>query len=206
MGATFTRDHDGTRGRLMQFKGRKYDYHTPQSIRRVHLESAARVQEQIRNELVIGTLKSTCALTATLREGRKTVLFISEGLAATLPPGAYVSNNRFRPHRRPCPRRLSSKPRRQQAASGNLAGVLPGHRSLTRQRDVYQICTRGNTSVYPLDPRGLATGEFGAAMSSIRTRTDGSARGHRLASDSGGRDQRRGDHRHQLIRCPISRR
>jgi len=30
-------------------------------------------------------------------------------------------------------------------------------------RDIYSICSRSNTSIFALDPRGLATGEFGAA-------------------------------------------
>jgi len=164
MGATFTRDHDGTAAALMQFKGRKYDYHPLNQYEESISNQPPEVQEQIRNELVIGTLKSTCALTATLREGRKTVLFISEGLAATLPPGAYVTNNRFPTTPTPVPTTPQQQAAQQQAAQRQTSQeFFRATDLLTRQRDVYQICTRGNTSVYSLDPRGLATGEFGAA-------------------------------------------
>ena len=117
IGATFTRDHQGTAAAIMQFSGRKYDYHPLPG--NAYEESFANrppeVQEQIRNELVIGTMKSSCALMATLREGPKTILFVSEGL-----PGNPIDQS-------------------------------------MRMRDVYTMCGRGNTSVYPLDPRGLAT-------------------------------------------------
>jgi VWFA-related protein len=162
VGATFTRDHDGTASAIMQFKGRKYDYNAMNPYEEQFSNQPPEVQEQIRNDLVIGTLKSTCALTATLREGRKTVLFVSEGLTATFPVGAAFTSNRFPTP----PTTLTPAQQAQQTQMAQRQQSQEYFRSqdaLMRQRDIYTMCNRGNTSVYPLDPRGLATGEFGAA-------------------------------------------
>ncbi|HEX5068858.1 MAG TPA: VWA domain-containing protein [Vicinamibacterales bacterium] len=159
MGATFTRDHDGTAAGIMQFRGRKYNYHAENAYEEYFANQPPEVQEQIRNELVIGTMKSTCALMSTLREGRKTILFVSEGLNSTLPVGVATQMNLY-------PTRPTALTPAQQAAVSSRQASQEYFRSqdqLIRMRDIYTLCSRGNTSVYPLDPRGLATSEFGAA-------------------------------------------
>jgi len=162
VGATFSRDHDGTAAGIMQFRGRKYDYHAMNSYEANFENQPPEVQEQIRNELVIGTMKSTCALMSTLREGRKTVLFVSEGLVGNFPVGVATQSSRY-------PTSPAGQTPAQQAAQAaatnrqNSQEYFNSQDQLMRMRDVFTICSRGNTSVYPLDPRGLATSEFGAA-------------------------------------------
>lgn len=164
LAATFTRDHEGTAAGIMHFTGRKYDYKALNPYEEYFANQPPEVQEQIRNELVIGTMKSTCALMSSLREGRKTILFVSEGIVGNFPAGVATQSNRF--PTAPQPTNLTPQQQLQQAAAASRQTsqeYFNSQNQLMRMRDIFTICARGNTSVYPLDPRGLATSEFGAA-------------------------------------------
>jgi len=144
--ATFSRNHDGTAQALMNFRGRKYDY-TPQNpYEERYAMQPPEALERMRNEITIAALESVCAYMATLREGRKTVLFVSEGLSGTLPGGVNTTGSLFKPN----PAGGTS----QSAAFFNSVELL------SRFRNVFTAASRSNTSVYTLDPRGLATSEF----------------------------------------------
>jgi len=147
--ATFSRNHDGTAQAIMKFRGRKYDY-TPQNpYEERYAIQPPEALERMRNEITIASLESVCAYLATLREGRKTVLFVSEGLSGTLPGGVNTTGSLFKPN----PASGSS----QSAAFFNSVELM------SRFREVFTAASRSNTSVYTLDPRGLATSEFDAA-------------------------------------------
>lgn len=150
---TFSRDHDADAAAVMNFTGRKYNYAPTTRYEQYFAEQPPEVQEQIRNDLTIRTLQSACALLATLREGRKTLLYVGEGMAATLPPGVRTSAAVLPPS--------SALP----PASGAQQSYQFFRTSdlLNRMRDIFTVAVRGNTSIYALDPRGLATSEFGAA-------------------------------------------
>jgi VWFA-related protein len=157
--AIFSREHEGTAQGIMHFIGRKMEYDPQNAYERQFVNQPPEVQEQIRNDLVIGTMKSTCSMLSTLREGRKTVVYVSEGLSGNVPMGAHTTGTGF-PSR---PTTLT--PAQQQAiANQQLSQEFFNTTDLlSRMRDVFSICSRSNTSIVALDPRGLATGEFGAA-------------------------------------------
>jgi VWFA-related protein len=147
---TFSRDHDGTAAAMMSFQGRKYTYGPTTPYEQNFAHFPPEIQEQIRNELTIRSLRSACALMSSLREGRKSLLFVSEGMAATLPAGVNtgtpVRNPTFAP---PSQMQLS----KEFFDAADLLG---------RMRDIFSTCSRGNVSIYPLDPRGLSPTEFDA--------------------------------------------
>ena len=145
---TFTRNHDGLLAAMMHFEGRKYDYAPKNDYERQFDNMPPEYIEQARNELTIRSLTSACVYLGSLREGRKTVLFVSEGMTATLPTGARTTGA-YRPA-------VGSDPSTSQAffASADL---------INRMRDVFSAASRNNTSIFTLDPRGLAPSEFGAA-------------------------------------------
>jgi VWFA-related protein len=145
---TFSRNHDGTALALMRFEGRKYDYNPKNDYERQFDNMPPEMIEQARNELTIRALTSACIYLGGLREGRKTVLYVSEGMVATLPAGARTTGN-YRPA-------TGSDPSTSQAffATADL---------ISRMRDIFSAATRNNTSVFTLDPRGLAPSEFGVA-------------------------------------------
>ena len=145
---TFSRDHDGIARAIQKFAGRKYEY-TPQYPQEQIYYRLTRPQiEELRNSIVIDALEGLCVYLGTLRQGRKTVLYVSEGMASSLP--IEIESNGA----------ISSTPgsaasqMRDRADFQALAGLN------MRMHDIFQAAARTNTSIYTLDPRGLATGEF----------------------------------------------
>ncbi|HET9269821.1 MAG TPA: VWA domain-containing protein [Vicinamibacterales bacterium] len=142
--ATFSRNHAGTAGAIMNFWGRKYDY-TPKNLYEERYQGMPpEQQERMRNDLTLFGLEQACIFLGTLREGRKTLLFISEGLSGTLPAGTNVKGTIIQPAGTP-------SQTQQFFASTQL---------LSQMQQVFAAASRANTSIFTLDPRGLATSEF----------------------------------------------
>jgi VWFA-related protein len=136
----FSYNHAATARTVMGFDGRKYDY-TPRNNEEARwMQLPPEVIEQYRNRNVIVALESVCAYLGTVREGRKMVLYVSEGMNSTVPMGLSVGGG------------LSGM------SSQSLAMDL--QTQLTR---VFQAAARSNTSISTLDPRGLSTNETMAA-------------------------------------------
>lgn len=147
-GLTFSRNHDGTAAAMLNFVGRKYDY-TPKNAYEMQYDNMApEYLEQMRNELTIRALTSVCVYLGSLREGRKSILLVSEGMTATIPTGARTTGSR-----RPA---VGQDPSTSQAffATTDL---------INRMRDIFSAASRNNTSVFTLDARGLAASEFSVA-------------------------------------------
>ena len=149
-GATFSRHHEGTAAALMNFDGRKYDYTARNAFEERYQMYPPEAQERMRNDTVIASLESLCAFMATLRDGRKTILFVSEGLAGTLPAGVSTSGTLT-------PALPPGIPQNQSQMFFNQVDLL------TRFQHVFTAAGRANTSIYTLDPRGLASTEFDVA-------------------------------------------
>ena len=120
------------------------------------------------------------------------MLFVSEGIARQ------HSGRRAHHGRASCSRRRRPR-RRSNASCAAVAGVLQHVGScMSRMRDIFTTAARGNTSIYTLDPRGLAPSEFGAADNVSQ---DADRRILNEAIDSlriaGRPDRRPGDHRHE---------
>ena len=154
---TFTQSPASTAQALMNFEGRKYDY-TPKNAYEERLSyQPPAVIERYRNDQTISALRSLCTYLGTLRDGRKTVLFVSEGMSGTLPSGVSTRGTVPRPGiNSNAPSPLSSQMEDSVAAFNNID-------LLNEMQDVFAAAARGNTSVYTLDPRGLATSEFDMA-------------------------------------------
>ena len=188
---TLTRSHQGVINAVDRFVGRKYDYEPINDVERGYVYKLnPQAIEMIRRQVSLTAIRGLCTKLGSLREGRKSLIVLSEGYTSLLPP------------------QLRS----------NLPGAIAGTGDLTRDpfaaennlmedrarfsadmdmmqelQDVFDACNRNNTSIYALDPRGLSTGEFdlgqnismrtsqqylGASMDSLRTlaeNTDGRA-------------------------------
>jgi VWFA-related protein len=147
--ATFSRHHDGTADAIRNFEGRKYDYTPRNAYEERYQMQPPQTQEQMRNDLVISALHGACTYMGTLREGRKTLLYVSEGMAGTLPPGVNTTGSMFG--------RGATTAQSQSQQFFNSADLLG------RLREVFNAAARANTAIYTLDPRGLATEEFDIA-------------------------------------------
>jgi len=154
---SFTRDHAKIIGAINAFEGRKYDYRPMNQLEENYVRYPTETVERIRNEVVMGALRGLSVRLGSLREGRKSVIFVSEGFTAILPPQMR--------------RQDASQPENpiQARAAGGLqdssveeTAAWFGQSDVNmRMRDVYQMANRNNTSIYSLDPRGLAVFEFG---------------------------------------------
>jgi VWFA-related protein len=142
---------------LQHFEGRKYDYQPRYPFEEQFAMYPAATVEQIRNQVSLSALESLVTHLGSLREGRKAVILVSEGYTGVLP--AQLNDP------------ISSMP-----GLGNPARNAQGLESVDDRtaffasldvqqmlRPVYDAANRNNTAIYALDPRGLATGEFGLA-------------------------------------------
>ena len=111
----------------------------------------------IRRQVTLSALRGMCTKLGSLREGRKSLILLSEGFNATLPPqmrstqaggfggGGNITRDPFAGDNNPL------EDRAQFSAEIDLNREM---------QDVWDACNRNNTSIYAVDPRGLAVGQF----------------------------------------------
>lgn len=166
--AVVTRNHQGVINAVERFEGRKYKYEPVNAIEQNYVyKLTPDAIEMIRRQVTFTALRGICTKLGSLREGRKSLILISEGYNSMLPP----------------------------QMRSNLPGAMAGAGDITRDpfaadnnpledrarfsadldmsremQDVWDACNRNNTSIYAVDPRGLAVGAFDiTANISIKT-------------------------------------
>jgi VWFA-related protein len=78
---TFTRDHDAVILALRQFEGRRGEYFPRNPIEEQHYRNLPAIG-RIRAEVVLNALSALSVRLGSLREGRKSLVFVSEGFGA----------------------------------------------------------------------------------------------------------------------------
>lgn len=153
---TFTRNRSSLIASINGFLGRKNDYTPRNQFEEQYADYPAVQVEQIRNEVSITALEGAAIKLGTMREGRKSIIYVSEGFTANLPaqladPIASLPGfgNPSQPGRDP-----ASSPMTQAQNFFNQTDLMG------RLKDVFDTCNRNNTSIYAVDPRGLATNEY----------------------------------------------
>jgi VWFA-related protein len=151
---TFTRNRDRLVSAIEHFEGRKFNY-TPRNLfEEQYTFYPAAVVERIRNQVTMSAIKAAAIRLGGLREGRKSIIFVSEGLTELLPPQlndpiaempGLGNRNRGNPNAR-------VDERMEWQAKLDMASEL---------REVFQTANTQNTSIYAVDPRGLAAFEYG---------------------------------------------
>jgi VWFA-related protein len=156
---TFSRNHDATARQIRGFVGRKYDYTPKHPAEEVYLYLEPEQIEQLRNQIVLTGLEGLSVFLGSVRDGRKSVLYVSEGLLSRIPQGARTTGlYGGTGGAMVSPRNLQEQ---MAAASATSAGQQAGQLDLLDQlKRVFLAASRSNTSFYPMDPRGLAAGEF----------------------------------------------
>ncbi len=150
----FSRDRASAVSAIEKFLGRKFDYTPRNMFEEQYANYPASVVERIRNEITMGALKGAALRMAALREGRKSIIFVSEGFTAMLPTQL-------------------QDPVASQPGMGNPYKRNPGAPQandsqnlfaradlLSDMQEVFSILNRQNTSIYAVDPRGLAAFEY----------------------------------------------
>lgn len=150
----FSRDRDALIGAIERFEGRKFDYQPKNQFEEQYAYYPAAVVERIRNQITMGALKAAAVRMGGLREGRKSIIFVSEGFTATLPPQlndpvAAMPGLGNPNRRRPTPDAANDRVEFMNTVDIN-----------TEMREVFEIANRQNTSIYAVDPRGLGVFEY----------------------------------------------
>jgi VWFA-related protein len=154
---TFTRNHEATAQRLMNFNGRKFNYTPKHPIEERYQHEPPWVQERLRNTWTISSLRALCEYMGTLRNGRKTLLYVSEGMTNAMPAGVETTGGFTMP-----------TPRGNNGLEGPPVGSDQSSLQLIEsmelvnwlQTRVFSVANRSNVSIYTLDPRGLANFEY----------------------------------------------
>ena len=83
---SFTRNHASIISAIEQFEGRKYDYRPRNQLEENYVRYPTETVERIRNDVVMGALRGLSVRLGSLSERRKSIIFVSEGFTAMLPP------------------------------------------------------------------------------------------------------------------------
>ena len=175
---TLTRNHSSIVSAIQRFEGRKFRYEPRNQFEEQYSNYPTEVVEQIRNQVTMTALRGLASRLGALREGRKAIIFVSEGFTTLLPPQMRnpiatlpgVGNPRARD-----PFAGENDAREDTAQLFSEADML------SQMRDVWDAANRNNAAIYTLDPRGLANFEYGIEEG-VGFKTD--AKGLRVSQDS----------------------
>ena len=157
-GISFTRNPATIISAIERFEGRKFDYRPRNQFEEQYARAPSEAVEQIRNQVVMGALRGLATRLGGLREGRKAIIYVSEGLTVMLPPqmrNADASMGRLGSPGAISPMTGENNPREQTAAVFSQADLY------SQLRDVFTAANRNNAAIYTLDPRGLTAFEYG---------------------------------------------
>jgi VWFA-related protein len=154
---SFTRNHDSIVSAIEGFEGRKFDYTPVNLFEQRYAQYPTETVERIRNDVVMSALRGLSVRLGSLREGRKSVIFVSEGFTAMLPPQMRRADASApaNPFETTLTAQGQDSPRELTAEWFGQSDVY------ARLREVFDTANRYNTSIYSLDPRGLAPFEYG---------------------------------------------
>jgi len=158
-GISFTRNTASVVSAIERFEGRKFNYEPRNLFEEQYARAPSEVVEQIRNQVVMTALRGLATRLGGLREGRKAIIYVSEGLTAMLPPQLRTSDASLgrlgMPGGQPGPLAGENNPREETAAWFAQSDLY------SQMRDVFTAANRNNAAIYSVDPRGLTPFEFG---------------------------------------------
>jgi VWFA-related protein len=158
-----TRNHDAVEKGLQQFLGRKYDYTPKNDYEEKIVYYPTETVEQIRNQISLSAIKSLIIHMGGLKEGRKGLILVSEGYSNMIPPQMRNANAAFPGSGNPS----ANDPFAGTDGTGRTsqleerAAFMAGSEMEDELRDVWDLANKNNVAIYAVDPRGLATNEFG---------------------------------------------
>jgi VWFA-related protein len=153
----FTRNHESVIRAIEQFDGRKYDYQPRNQMEEQYVYYPVETVERIRNQVSLSAIRSISAGLGTLREGRKTMILVSEGYVNYVPPQLRDPSAAY-------PGLGNPNRRNPMAGEGDMNEdryrFFSNTDLLTDIRDAFNEANRNNVAIYSVDPRGLAAFEF----------------------------------------------
>ena len=143
---------------IQKFEGRKFRYDPRNEFEQKYAQYPTEVVENIRNQVVMTALRGLATRLGSLREGRKAIIFVSEGFTTMLPPQMRNPNAQLPGLGNPNARDPFAGERNDRE---DTMMVFSQADLLSQLRDVFDAANRNNAAFYTLDPRGLAGAEFG---------------------------------------------
>ena len=156
----FTRNRSAMVDAIANFEGRKFNYQPRNPFEEQYAYYPAQTVERVRNQVTMGALKAAAVRLGGLREGRKSIIFVSEGFTTTLPAQLSDPIAAMPGVGNPVSRRPTQQTPNTQMAS-DRADFINQTDLMNDMRDVFDTANKQNTSIYPVDPRGLAAVEYG---------------------------------------------
>ena len=153
----FTRNHEAVAKALQQFRGRKYDYTPRNQYEEQYAHYPTETVERIRNEVSLSAIKSFITHMGSLKEGRKSLILITEGYTYLVPPQMRNADATMPGLGNPNalnPLAGLNDPNEDRAAW--MAGMDINN----DLREVWDVANKNNVSIYAVDPRGLPGFEF----------------------------------------------
>ncbi len=186
-----TRNHEAIINAVSQFEGVKYRYEPRNEYESRYSFYPTEVVERVRNDVSLSALRGLMIRLGGLREGRKSVLLVSEGYSNYVPP-------QLRSQNADGPVDPAVNPARFDPYAGDSIfeetnAFFRNSEILGDLRYIFQTANRFNTSIYTVDPRGLAVFEFDVSEPTVSITTDGRALRRTqdtlriLAEETGGR-------------------
>src|SRR5688572_29313460 len=152
----FTNNHESILRAVERFEGRKFDYTPRNAYEEQYARYSTQDVERIRNDVVMGALKALSVRLGSMREGRKSIIFVSEGFTAMLPPQMQRADASAPAN----PREVAIQAGAQDSPRQQTAEWFAQSDVYNRMREVFQDANRNNASIYSLDPRGLPVFAF----------------------------------------------
>ena len=154
---SFTRNHDSLISAINNFQGRRGIYEPKNEFEERYAYASAQTVENIRNDVTMGALRGAAVKLGSMRDGRKSIIFISEGFTSTLPAQLADPVAALPGYGNPASRSPGtdvSSPRQDSTEFFNSVDLQD------RMREVFDTANRNNTSIYAVDPRGLAVFDY----------------------------------------------
>jgi VWFA-related protein len=152
-----TRNHAAVSRGLEQFTGRKYDYRPMNAIEEQYAHYPAETVEMIRNQVSLSAIKGLIVHMGSLKEGRKSLILVSEGYTNMLPPQMRNADAQMPGLGNP---NFNNPLAGQNDPNEDRAAFFAKVDMETELRDVYDFANKNNVSIYTVDPRGLPVFEF----------------------------------------------
>jgi len=163
-----SRNHANAASAIRSFWGRKYDYTARNLFEERYVNYVSTMEaERIRNQVTLSAIKALIVHLGGLKEGRKSLLLVTEGYTNTLPAQAQdqIAAEPQGGARAPDP--IGGKSTRETSQEYFLQADM-----LSDIRLVYEMANRYNTAIYAVDPRGLTPFEFDLSRSNISNQSD----------------------------------
>ncbi len=156
----YTRNHEAVIKEIESWDGRRFDYRPRNEFEERYAYYPAEIVERVRNQVSLSALEALATGLGTKREGRKSIILISEGYSNYLPPQLRDPSAALPGVGNPNRGTMAGERNPDERIAEQRAQFFSYTDLLSDLREVFTAANRANCAIYALDPRGLAAFEF----------------------------------------------